>query len=88
MDQVSSIVALLVLLLLAFSPLVVARVRRREERLLPPVLEGRELVAYLLYVDHCRGDRDALDHYERWPEMREPWLREADRQMTDWKPYR
>lgn len=82
MEQLQSIVIFLVLVALAFTPLVWRRAKQADAR--RKCMTGREVVAYMLYADHCRGDKACLEHYERSARIRAPWLLEADRRMAGW----
>lgn len=83
LGPVQSIVVLLVLVALAFAPWVMRKAltydARRKE------MDAREAVAYALYFEHCRGNRDSLEHYERSAYIRSYWLTEADRRIAESK---
>jgi protein-S-isoprenylcysteine O-methyltransferase Ste14 len=82
LENLQSIAILLVLVALAFAPWVWRKAKEADAR--RKELNGREMVAYLLYAEHCRGDRASLEHYERSAYIRAPWLAEADKRMAGW----
>lgn len=80
LGPVQSIVILLVLVALAFAPWVVHKALKHDAR--RRCMNAREAVAYALYFEHCRGNRDSLEHYERSAYIRSFWLAEADRRIA------
>lgn len=82
MWQLQSIVIFLSLCALAAAPWVWRKAQQRDAR--RREMTGREALAYLLYADHCRGDRASLEHYERSAYIRGWWLVEADKRLAKW----
>lgn len=72
-------------LALAAAPWVVQWVRKRDAEQLPTVMDARQTVGWLLYADHCRGDRDCLRKYERSSALRAPWEAKADEKLSAWR---
>lgn len=82
MEQLQSVVIFLVLVALAFAPWVWRKAQEYDAR--RKCMTGPEMVAYLMYTEQCRGNRESLEHYERSKHIRGFWLSEAQRRMADW----
>jgi hypothetical protein len=81
MAQAQSIIILLALVALAFSPLLLARARRKDREDERP-MTGQEAVARHLYGEVYRWAPDAMRDYDCLPAVREPWLAEAEHRLT------
>jgi hypothetical protein len=82
MGQLQSIVIFLALVALAFAPWVWRKAREHDAR--RKCMTGPEMVAYLMYTEQCRGNRESLEHYERSPYIRAYWKGKAEQRMADW----
>lgn len=86
LTQAQSLVILLVLIAISFSPMIVLWAVRREaeDASSPPlssVLPAREALARHLYGQAVGWDGEALEDYDHSPLVRRTWLREADRKI-------
>lgn len=82
MTQLQNVVIVLVLLAMALAPEVWRRARERDAR--DKEMTGPEVVAYMMYAEHCQGDRASLEQYEQSPYLQATWLGMAKRRMARW----
>lgn len=93
MEQTQSILVLLALVALAFSPMAYRWARRLDTdpqpaspapgdpTKVPGVLSPREAVARHLYGQAVGWQWEAMDDYDTHPALRDTWLAEADRKL-------
>jgi hypothetical protein len=83
MTQLQGVMIMLVLLALALAPAIWQKARERDAR--SKEMTGAEVVAYLMYAEHCDGDRASLEQYEQSPYLQATWLGMAQRRMARWR---
>lgn len=83
MSPLQSVVVLLVVVALAFFPLVYRWAARREgaSASLSSLLPAREAAARHLYGEAVAWRSEAMEDYDRSPRVQATWLREVDRRI-------